>query len=297
MSTPERADAAFRIMTNHLARRLVKSKGKNHTSHEFFHSTAKKVVRIPEHAKKTLNMRHNDDQISFRRYFKMYTYKDSDVKGLRTILSRKAVDVNMLVDGETLLIHVSMIAGPQTTQIMKILLEFGANPNIVTRIGGTALFLASRHEIEKMELLLLAGAKPNLSKTSPLWNALSYTSQNKLMKLKVLLKYGANPNARNYGGDTVLMDVVSRELDISFLKLILQYRFDVNARSYNGTALGIAYRNAKMFQDKKEYRREVLRLLLQHGADPKIPIPYIIKQNIQKQVDEIYKLAGLKRKV
>jgi hypothetical protein len=307
MTTPDRAHAAFRIMTDHLAGRLVKSKGRNHTSHEFFRQSGN-VASIPQHAQRTLNMRHTGDDATFRRYFKMYTYKESDVKGLRTILSRKSVDANHMYKGDTLLSHLSNVEGPQATRMMKILLEFGANPNIVKL--QSPLYWASDHDIERMELLLLAGANPNLGALSPLLRLFfkmkyspSQTMANGLLKVKLLLKYGANPNAREVRyvngkkGHTILMTAVTDfghdvGMVMPLIKMLIEHGADVNAKSYSGTALGMAYKMAKMHPGTTSYR-EVIRYLLQHGADPKIPIPDF-KQNVRTQLKEMYALAGLK---
>ncbi len=103
---------------------------------------------------------------------------------------------------------------------------------------------------------------------------------------ELLLDHGADPNARDWGGQTPLHWAVGNG-HVSVIELLLERGADPNARDANGnTPLHIAA-IAKYFSDEAELmfeiaprilgpagfpydRTDVVRLLLEYGADPTI---------------------------
>ena len=90
-------------------------------------------------------------------------------------------------------------------ELAKLLLEYGANPNIADYEGKTPLHIATEAKQESYELIKLLlehGANPNWEDNkneTPLHKFVSIW-RNSPEVAKLLLQYGANPNVKNYLG-------------------------------------------------------------------------------------------------
>jgi uncharacterized protein len=158
----------------------------------------------------------------------------------------------------------------------------------------TALVYAARtDDVESVKILLAAGADVNQT-TGYGWSPLLVATQNRHYKLAAyLLEHGANPDLANNGGWTPLYlatdnrniengDYPVRRADmdhLDFIKLLLDKRVDVNARIKDSTETRTVFTNqwldergATAFLRASQSSDLVLmKLLLAHGADPKIP--------------------------
>lgn len=90
-----------------------------------------------------------------------------------------------------------------TAEIANILLDAGANPDTTTtnKEGGTALMFAAYHgQLEIVKVLLDNGANPNMAAKDG-WTALNIAANNGQGAVaKVLLECGASPDQRNNEG-------------------------------------------------------------------------------------------------
>lgn len=100
-------------------------------------------------------------------------------------------------DARTVLIHA---AAYNNIDLLKWLLEQGANLDHQDRIGYSALHFAGQNMlVEIARLLLENGANPNIQDNhgnSPLWTAV-FNSKDEKGVMNLLLKHGADPDLKN----------------------------------------------------------------------------------------------------
>jgi ankyrin len=154
-----------------------------------------------------------------------------DGSAVRTLLQRKA-DVNApQIDGTSAL-HWAVQAN--NLELVNLLLSAGAKPMAATEAGATPLLLATQNGNGAMiERLLVAGADPNapLSRTGD--TALMMAARTgKLDAVTALFNHGAKVNAQEtWGGTTALMWAAS-EHHPDVVKMLIEHGADVNAKSY-----------------------------------------------------------------
>ena len=172
-------------------------------------------------------------------------------------------------------LHTSAAYG--RTRVVKLLLENGANVNIRNEGGETPLHYATGHgHINVMKVLLENGANVSEKGTgcgTPLqWAA----GSGRIKEAKLLLAYDADVNQKGTSGYTALHTAVaSRPVQVEMIKFLLSRGADVNTQAiHNRTPLNTAY-------DRGD--EEMVRILLEHGADPaigrKIPQSFIEQLN------------------
>jgi ankyrin repeat protein len=159
--------------------------------------------------------------------------------------------------------------------------------------GLTPLAYAARaNSIETIQALLAKGADINQT-TGYGWSPLLIATQNRFYQLgSMLLDAGADPNRANNGGWTPLyLAVDNRNIEggdypvrkgdmdhLDFIKQLLAKGADVNARAKDSTETRTVFTNQWLDENgataflraSQSSDLEVMRLLLAHGADPKI---------------------------
>jgi ankyrin repeat protein len=171
-------------------------------------------------------------------------------------------------------------------------------PPSKVRWGGlTALMLATRQgDMATSKVLVEAGADVNETSSFG-WTALLVATQNKYYKLgEYLLQHGAKPNIANGGGWTPLYiatdnrnieagDYPVRKPDmdhLDFIKELLTAGADPNLRMHSSTETRTVFTNQWLVENgATPFLRAaqsgdlvLLKLLLEHGADPKIGTDY-----------------------
>lgn len=161
--------------------------------------------------------------------------------------------------------------------VVKLLLERGADPNAKDKDGVTPLMFAvqeaDRETVEAVRLLLKHGGDAKAMdrvKRTPLTQAVrTYATESSLDIVAQLLAVGADPNA---GAETPLWIVANAYREggkpsaatVQEMKLLLDHGADPNARNDDGsTPL-----NGAAKAEANPARLEMVKLLLQRGADP-----------------------------
>lgn len=172
-------------------------------------------------------------------------------------LLQKGFDINKGINKEhnTCLIYASY---KNRLEIVRFLLEKGADVNACNNEGFTALMYASRNNnFEVVCLLLEKGA--NVNKYN-FYNctALLYASYNNNLELfRLIIKTGANVNKYDSYKNTALM-ITSQNNNLEMVRLLLQQEADVNICNSKGfTALDLAIK-------KGHYK--IIEVLLEAGA-------------------------------
>ena len=154
------------------------------------------------------------------------------------------------------------------------------------------IYAARSNDIESVRILLAAGADVN-QVSGYGWSPLLVATQNRYYKLGAfLLDHGADPNLANKGGWTALYlaadnrniesgDYPVRKGDmdhLDFIKLLLDKGANVNARVKDSTETRTVFTNQWLDENgataflraSQSGDIELMKLLLAHGADPKI---------------------------
>lgn len=153
------------------------------------------------------------------------------------------------------------------TDIVELLLNWGADADTVNEDGENPLFLVVRGlwpgvggcSDEILELLLENGAEVNTTSAKGYTPILVAVLGNKEGFVKLLLEYGANPDSAEDNGATLLQVAAHNGCD-SIVGLLLEEGAQVNTKADDGrTPISWAVETGS---------DSVVRLLLEHGADP-----------------------------
>jgi ankyrin repeat protein len=195
-----------------------------------------------------------------------------DGVGISRLLLERGVDINAQNTHCDTALSLAALNG--RLEIVRLLLEHSANPNVENEWGSTPLHLVSQIKHKTQErgvgiarLLLERGADVN-ARTKNKFTPLHLTAlYGKPEIAQLLLDHGANANAENEGGQTALHVVSwgqydSEEDGVGISRLLLEHGVDIHAQAkYHNTALGLAALNGRL---------EIARLLLEHGANPNV---------------------------
>ncbi len=147
------------------------------------------------------------------------------------------------IEEETALLVVLMDhVGGENENIVRLLLEYDANPNIrEDHEGWTALMLASGKGQDDLVMLLLEhDADPDFQDEDDMTALLHATTANRTNIVRVLLEHDADPDYQNFDNETALM-VASEEGYTNIARLLLEHDADPDIEGAGTlTALQIA---------------------------------------------------------
>jgi ankyrin len=167
-----------------------------------------------------------------------------------------------------------------SVEAIQRLLDAGANINAASRTGDTPLLLAGQRKTDVVTLLLAKGADAktrNKNGETALLRVAQYAQGKESLDLAdQLLKSGADPNAATNDGRTPLINAIGSG-NKAMVEKLLAAGGDINARSTNTTALIAA-----------GGRIELLKLLLEHKADPNLTT-----DNGQTALEQVVRLGNV----
>ncbi len=181
---------------------------------------------------------------------------NNDVERAKSLLKRGASVNARDTEGSTALINVSFIGGPEdettgvdSTDLLKLFLNYKPNVNLADANGNTALMEAAGSSPEAVRLLIAKGSSINFQNhagETALMRAVAYPCEGLCSNpecVKILLAHGAKVNVATKLGDTALiyaaqLSFYNQEDALLNAKMLLARGADVRARTDNGnTAL------------------------------------------------------------
>ncbi|XP_014672394.1 PREDICTED: putative ankyrin repeat protein RF_0381 [Priapulus caudatus] len=165
-----------------------------------------------------------------------------------------------MIRGETPLM---MVVRESEEAVVQMLLSHGADANAADSYGQTSLFHAAYSgQLNIMHLLLEAAAKPNVADTeSGKTLLMKAVKEGEEAAVRMLLSHGADANAADLHGQTILYHAACfGRLDI--VRLLLEAGADANAVD--------SYGRATLYPAACFGRLDIMRLLLEAGANPNV---------------------------
>ena len=192
--------------------------------------------------------------------------------GIAQLLLERGVDVNARAKNSLTSLHEAALKGK--VEVVRVLLDHGANAKLETEGGETPLHTVSRGEYDSQEqgastarLLLEHGVDVNARSKKGIMALHEAAFRGNVEVAQVLLDHGANAKLETEWGETAL-HIVSRgrfnfqERGASTARLLLERGADVDARKKDSqTSLHCAAFIGRV---------EITRVLLDHGANVKL---------------------------
>lgn len=176
--------------------------------------------------------------------------KAKELEKIKRILKKTKLHpdkIKVKANDETLMVNA---VKESNLELVKFLLDQGANPNQENRYGISILSLAyTNNDLDTMRLLLEQGIHPDNS--TILGCSLLFIAyiENQLDTMKLLLQYEANPNKKGcFGSDSILIEAI-QDKNFEMVELLLKYGADPNQTNIFGQTpalLAIKQRDSKI---------------------------------------------------
>ena len=158
---------------------------------------------------------------------------ERDLGTVQLLLAENIQDINAFGPHETPALH--WIVHIENIELAERLLDAGANPNIRTGLGLSALSLAIENsDSDMLQLLLAHGAsasEPDWTGETPLMQAVRTGS---IENVRILLEHGAEVDAKEPNYDQTALMIASRSGAPGVVELLISAGADVNAQSQVG---------------------------------------------------------------
>lgn len=118
--------------------------------------------------------------------------------------------------------------------IIKLLLDYGANINRMDAEGKTPLFYAiEKNDVKLVKFLLENGADFNIKDKYVEYSLTNFIEKNNIELLKLLIEYGVDINFKSTSGKASLFTALKNN-DIEIVKLLIDNGVDVNVKNNEG---------------------------------------------------------------
>lgn len=157
----------------------------------------------------------------------------------------------------------------ENLEIVKALVEAGADVNARSRIGETVLQMAVDWRYgDTAHYLLEHKANPNLAEAGGMTPCHSAASGGDTKMVKDLLDHGANPNAKDILGMTPIFHAAlppETPQQIEIVKILLQYHADPTVKDESSRTV--------LAHAQQDHRPGIAKLLQRNSVPPPIPSP------------------------
>nr|QBK92133.1 MAG: ankyrin repeat protein [Pithovirus LCPAC304] len=181
-------------------------------------------------------------------------------------LLRLGIDPNRRDDDEVEMTALTFASAVNRLDIVQVLLDHGADPNIPAGGGTPALTFASVGHKDIIQLLLDYGADPTIVDRQGRTALFIAIIHRKVATLQLLLDRGVDPKIPNNDGETTLMEAsLLGETDI--VRILLEHGVDPNIQ-------GVVRRTSRetaLMEASIKGHADIVELLLEYDADPSIP--------------------------
>lgn len=161
-------------------------------------------------------------------------------------------------------------SGGASCEGIEFLLQRRSSYAQASSLSGRRVIIAAARKgrIDVMKLLLYYGANAKTSDyTGNSLLTIAMDQPNSLEMARLILKHGGDPNSSSTTGDSALSGAVSRR-NVPLAKLLLEAGAKATAKDYTGQPIIInAVKDVKISDEEKT---QMVRLLLEHGASPKV---------------------------
>ncbi|KAK6958880.1 ankyrin repeat protein [Biomphalaria glabrata] len=203
---------------------------------------------------------------------------ESDSKDILTFLISKGADVNSKIVKQSYYsssrqpsfvypLHLSV--AKENLDLIKLLIESGADIDIVDSNGDTPLFYAcSKKNVEILKYLLTTGAEINTTNDFGKTPIFVTVELNQVLHFKMLLKWGADVSVCDKEGNSLICQAIKcRCADI--VSLLLDLGVDTHDITKDGdSALTLLFKTLKThYYFEKEKFDKILRHMLQESVD------------------------------
>lgn len=168
--------------------------------------------------------------------------EENSIAGVSYLLSLKQIPIDAVNGFGESALHIAAYAG--YTNIVQLLLQNGANPNLQTSFGITPLFMALNDDVDNItiinivKLLLKYGAIINLSNNDNVFPIHIAFERNMVSIIHIFMEYGASVKVSNNSKKT-LLDYSIMAKNFEMVELLCNNSANMNAR-YESSHLALA---------------------------------------------------------
>jgi ankyrin repeat protein/beta-lactamase regulating signal transducer with metallopeptidase domain len=200
-----------------------------------------------------INDRDGDDSAAERLY---RAAGRGDIDAVRSLINEDKVDVNTVLRGDGTALMAAARRGK--TDMVRFLLNAGANPNLASLGDGNPLINAARRgELEIVRMLLDKGADPNASVRGDGNALIAAAHHGEPAVVRLLLDRGAKVNAAVPGDGNALIAAIQGD-EMAIVRLLIERGADVNAY--------VEGDETPLINAAEQGELEIVKLLVDRGA-------------------------------